>query len=310
MSRDIEITVISPVYMAENIVAELSLRLVKNLSKITNEFEIILIDDGSPDNSWSKICEIAKNEKRVKGYKLSRNFGQHHAITAGLDKCNGNWIVVMDCDLQDRPEEIIRLYNKAINGYDIVYASRANRKDHFLKKLSSVVFYKTFTYLSGYKQDSTVANFGIYNRKVIDAINSMREPLRIFSASARWVGFKFTSIKVNHDERFIGKSSYNFQKLIQFALNYALSYSLKPLILTVKLGFLITIISIIFSIYYIVSYYQGNIQQPGFTSIIISIWFLSGLIIFILGTIGIYVGETFRAIKNRPIYIIGDTTET
>ena len=131
MKNKIEISVVSPVYLAENIVAELSLRLVKNLSKITNEFEIILIDDGSPDNSWNKICEIAKNEKRVKGFQLSKNFGQHHAITAGLDRCDGDWIIVMDCDLQDRPEEIIRLYKKANEGFDIVYASRTNRKTIF-----------------------------------------------------------------------------------------------------------------------------------------------------------------------------------
>lgn len=307
MERNVRISVVSPVYKAEKIIIELCSRLVTSLSRITNDFEIILIDDGSPDNSWNKICEIAKNEKRVKGYQLSRNFGQHNAITAGLDKCSGDWIVVMDCDLQDNPQEIIRLYNKAMEGYDIVYASRNNRKDPLLKKMSSVFFYKIFSYLSGHKQDGTVANFGIYNRKVIDAINTMREPLRIFSASVRWAGFNFTSIKVNHDERFIGKSSYSWKRLIRFALDYALSYSKKPLILTIKLGFSITLISFICSFYYIIKYFNGKIQQPGFTSLIISIWFLSGLIIFILGIVGIYVGETFRATKNRPIYIIGDS---
>jgi polyisoprenyl-phosphate glycosyltransferase len=307
MSENIKISIVIPVYRAERIIDELCKRLKLHVSQISDRYEIILVDDCSPDNSWNKISENAKNDKRIKGYQLSRNFGQHNAITAGLDKCSGDWTVVMDCDLQDNPQEIIRLYNKAIEGYDIVYASRNNRKDPLLKKMSSVLFYKIFSYLSGHKQDGTVANFGIYNRKVIDAINTMREPLRIFSASVRWTGFNSTSIKVNHDERFIGKSSYSWKSLISFALDYALSYSQKPLTLTIKLGFSITLISFICSLYYIISHFNGKIQQPGFTSLIISIWFLSGLIIFILGIVGIYVGETFRGTKNRPIYIIRDS---
>ena len=127
MSKHNKIAVVVPVYMAEKIVDELCSRLIFNLTQITESFEIILIDDSSPDNSWDKIKENTLKDDRIKGYLLSRNFGQHHAITAGIDKADAEWVVVMDCDLQDRPEEIVQLYNKALGGFNIVLASRQNR---------------------------------------------------------------------------------------------------------------------------------------------------------------------------------------
>ena len=302
--KNIHISIVSPVYRAEFIVDELVRRLKAELSRITENYEIILVEDCGPDNSWDRIVENCMAEPRVKGIKFSRNFGQHHAITAGLDYCSGEWVVVMDCDLQDRPEEIIKLYNEAQKGYDIVYASRVHRRDGFFKRTTSTLFYKVFSYLSGSKQDGTVANFGIYSRKVIDAVNTLREPLRVFSAMTRWVGFRHTSVGVQHGERYEGESSYNWSRLIDFALDYAISYSQKPLKLAVKLGLTISALSVVYSIYVIVAHYMGIITQSGYTSLIISIWFLSGLIIFILGIIGLYVGKTFEGIKNRPIYIV------
>jgi polyisoprenyl-phosphate glycosyltransferase len=298
------LSIVSPVYKAEKIIDELVARLTAELSKITDSYEIVLVEDAGPDNSWDKIVENCKKYPHVKGIKFSRNFGQHHAITAGLDYCVGEWVVVMDCDLQDRPEEIINLYTEAQKGYDIVYARRKQRQDKFMKRMTSQLFYFVFSYLSGSKQDGTVANFGIYHRKVIDAINTMREPLRVFSAMSRWVGFKHSSIDVEHASRFEGTTSYNWSRLIDFALDYAISYSQKPLKLAVRLGLTISCLSVLYTIYVIIAYYSGIITQAGYTSLIISIWFLSGLIIFILGIIGLYVGKTFEGIKNRPIYII------
>ena len=150
------------------------------LSKITDSFEIILIDDCSSDSSWIKIKENSLKDTRIKGFLLSKNFGQHHAITAGIDKSNADWVVVMDCDLQDRPEEIVKLYNKAMQGFDMVLALRKKRKDHLFKKISSKIFYLTLSFFSGMKFNGKVGNFGIYNKKVIDNINEMREPFRFF----------------------------------------------------------------------------------------------------------------------------------
>ena len=305
-SSNIHLSIVSPVYRAELIVEELVKRINAAVASITDSYEIILVEDCGPDNSWAKIEEECKKDSRVKGIKLSRNFGQHHAITAGLDHSKGAWIVVMDCDLQDRPEEIPNLYKKAQEGYDIVYARRKDRKDKFIKRMSSKLFYSAFFYLSGIKQDSTIANFGIYSRKAINAINSLREPMRGFAPMAKWVGFKNTAIDVVHAERFEGESSYNWSRLIKLALDIAISYSDKPLKLVIKTGMFISLFSLLYIIYTLICYFTGVIKLTGFTSLIISIWFLSGLIIFTLGVIGQYVGRSFEGIKNRPIYIIDE----
>lgn len=301
------ISVVSPVYRAERIVPELVKRLHAQLATLTTDYEIILVDDRSPDDSWSQITTACSVDHRVKGLRLSKNFGQHHAITAGLDRCKGDWVVVMDCDLQDRPEEINHLYQEALRGYDIVFARRAQRQDGAIKKLSSKIFFGVFSYLSGIKQDGTISNFGIYSRKAINAINTLREPMRAFSPMARWVGFKKTAIDVTHAQRFEGKTSYSWSRLIDLGLDIAIAYSDKPLKLAVKLGLSISFLAIIFTLYNIYAYFAGIIRVPGYASIIISIWFLAGLIIFILGIVGLYIGKTFEGIKNRPIYIADET---
>jgi dolichol-phosphate mannosyltransferase len=305
-----EISIVIPVYRAELIVDELVARLCAALDAITSQYEIILVDDCGPDKSWDKIVSNAANNNKIIGIKLSRNFGQHHAITAGLDKCTGNWVVVMDCDLQDQPEEIGKLYQKAKEGYDIVFARRAQRQDTFIKRFTSQLFYKGFAYLSGIPQDGTIGNFGIYNRKVILAINSMREPMRAFAPMARWVGFNRTAIDVAHAERFEGSSSYNWSRLITLALDIAMAYSDKPLKLTVKLGIGISVLSVLYTLYNIVLYNMGIIKLSGYTSLIVSIWFLSGLTIFTLGILGLYLGKVFEGIKDRPLYIIDKTTHS
>ncbi len=300
------ISIVSPVYRAENIVDKLVTEIIKSVSQITENFEIILVEDGSPDDSWAKIEENCQKDTRVKGIKLSRNFGQHYAITAGLDHAQGEWIVVMDCDLQDRPEEIPNLYKKAKEGFDVVLAQRHQRKDNFFKKLFSWAFYKVLSYLTGVKHDESVANFGIYHKKVIEAVKQMRESIRVFPIMVRWVGFKQTKLKVEHAEREEGKSSYNFKRLLNFALDIILAYSDKPIRLTIKTGLLISFLSFIFAIILLVQYFLGKITVAGYASLIISIWFFSGLIMMTLGVIGLYVGKIFEGVKNRPIYVIKD----
>lgn len=297
------ISIVTPVYKAENIVDELVNRLEIELKKITTDYEIILVEDGGPDQSWERIIQCGSKNNKVKGIKLSRNFGQHHAITAGLDHCTGEWVVVMDCDLQDDPREIINLHQEAIRGYDIVFARRIQRKDSIFKNLSSVFFFKVFSYLSGIKHDGSIANFGIYNKKVINTIRTMREPMRAFSPMVRWVGFRQGAIDVTHFGRFEGKSSYSWNKLINLGIDIAVAYSDKPLKLAIKGGLAISLISILFAIYNIIAFYTGRIQQAGYASLIVSIWLLSGLIIFTLGIIGLYIGKTFDGTKGRPLYI-------
>ena len=285
-------------------IQELVSRLNTVLKRISDDYEIILVEDSSPDNSWSAIEEICKNDSNVKGIKLSRNFGQHYAITCGLNAAKGDWVVVMDCDLQDQPEEIPNLLNKANEGYDIVFAQRENRQDTFLKKLSSTLFYKVFSYLTETEQDASIANFGIYNRKVIASILSMNDYIRYFPTMVQWVGFDSVKLKVKHDSRFEGKSSYTLSKLLRLAFNSIISFSDKPLRILAKLGFYISSISFLIGVFYLYQYFSGQIIVLGFTSIIITIAFLSGIIILTLGLVGIYVGKTFDQSKQRPTYII------
>ena len=298
------LSIVSPVYKAEKILDELIRRIHESVSTITSDYEIILVEDGSGDGSWQKIEAHSKTDNHIKGIKLSRNFGQHNAITAGLDHCLGDWIVVMDCDLQDQPEEIPKLYNEALKGFDIVYAKRKQRHDSYFKMITSKIFYKLFAWLSGVPQDGTIANFGIYSSKAINAVNELREPLRSFATMIKWVGFKSTGIYVEHANRFEGKSTYNFRRLLHLALDISLSFSDKPLRMTVKLGAIISGSAFLFGIYTLYKYFTGQITEPGFASLIVSLWFLSGLIIFILGVIGLYLGKVFEGIKDRPLYII------
>ena len=302
-------SIVSPVYNAEKIIPALVERIDKAVSAITEDYEIILVEDGGPDNSWAAIEEISRNNKRVTGIKLSRNFGQHYAITAGLDQSKGDWVVVMDCDLQDQPEEIIKLYQKAQEGFDIVLARRFNRKDKKIKRIFSALFYRTLGYLTGSEQDESVANFGIYHRKVIDSISLMRESIRYFPTMIKWVGFKSAKVDVIHEPRTEGRTSYNFKKLMRLALDIILAYSDKPVRLLIKFGVVVSLFSFIFAIRALILWLMGKTQVLGYTSMIISIWFLSGLIISTLGLVGLYVGKTFEGVKNRPIYIIEKKTD-
>lgn len=300
----IKISVVSPVYRGEKMVSELVRRNIEALDGMSVDYEIILVNDASPDESWREIeKECAKNPK-VKGLSLSRNFGQHYAITAGLRYASGEWIVVMDCDLQDRPEEIPNLYSKTLEGYDSVLAQRVQRSHGWFKKMGSKCFYKVFSYLTETKQDASVANFGIYNSKVIDAVLSMGDAMRYFPTQIQWVGFKKAYLPIQHDERAEGKSTYNFSRLFRLALDTIISFSDKPMRLMVKLGMVVTLIAFILGIVYFVQYFMGVIYVMGFASLIISLWMIGGIIISLIGVVGIYLGKLFEKAKDRPTFIV------
>lgn len=301
---EIKLSIVSPVYKSEKIVDELISRLNTVIATQGIAFEIILVEDGSGDNTWKSICEVCKQHSHVKGVKLSRNFGQHYAITCGLEMAKGDWIVVMDCDLQDRPEEIPKLLKKALEGYEIVFAQREQRKDVFLKRITSKLFYFLFSYLTGTKQDASIANFGIYHKKAIQSVLSMQDGIRYFPTLIQWVGFEKAKVKVNHDCRFEGKSSYTWGKLIGLATRNIVSFSNKPLEFFVRLGLVVSFISFITGLVYLYNYFTGKITVLGFTSIIITITFLSGIIILCLGIMGIYLGNIFEQVKQRPLFIV------
>lgn len=306
MDKSPIISVVSPIYKAEFFVEKLVFEIQKVMSVIDVDYEIILVDDRSPDNSWIRMKELSNSNPKVKSIRLSRNFGQHPAIMAGLSKAQGEWIVVMDCDLQDQPKELEKLYNKTIEGFDIVLARRAQRKDSNLKKLSSKIFSKVYGFFTDTKYDNEIGNFGIYNKKVIESILQVSDYIKFFPLFVNFVGYNSTSIEVEHASRESGSTSYSFSKLISLAFNSIISFSNKPLKIFVKFGIIISLLSFLVGTYYLYEAFTNRIEVIGYTSIIVSIWFLSGVIITTIGITGIYVGKIFDQTKNRPVFIIDE----
>jgi glycosyltransferase involved in cell wall biosynthesis len=300
------ISIVVPLYRCDKAVKELTDRISTTLGALKLSFEIIYVNDASPSADWEAVTQIAQENTRVKGLSLSRNFGQHYAITAGLNYASGDWVVVMDGDLQDQPEDIPLLYNKAQEGFDIVLARRLERQHSLLKRTGSKWFYKTLAYLTDTEQNAEIANFGIYRKNVIAAILSMKDKTRYFPTMVRWVGFKRTEIGVNHAARKEGKSSYNLKALLNLALNTILSFSDKPLRLTVKAGIFISFAAFIFAAVTFIRALTGHIVVSGYSSMIISIWLLSGVIITLIGMLGLYIGKIFDQVKDRPTYLVAE----
>ncbi len=302
-----KISVVIPIYGCRAALPELHRRLTESVSSLTNDYELILVNDNCPQNSWEVIEEISKNDSHVKGIELSRNFGQMKAILAGLDYANGDWIVVMDCDLQDRPEEIPRLYAKAQEGYDAVFARRAERKDNPLKVFLASMFYKVYQFATDGNYDGAVCNFSIVKNDVIKNYCRMREQHRGYVMYIRWMGYRCTTIDVEHNDRYEGKSSYSLKKRINMALELLTSQSDKVLRLFASLGFIMSLIAFLVIIGLIIYHYTADVSV-GWTSMIATTVLMGGLIIMVVGIVGIYVGNIFMQTKDRPLYIVRQIT--
>ena len=302
-----DLSVVSPVYRGEKMLSELVERIHKAISPLTDNYEIVLVNDCSPDNSWERISQICKVDKKVKGINLSRNFGQPYAITAGLTYAKGNYIAVIDCDLQNKPEDLPAMYQKALEGYDVVSARRVVREDTFMKRMSSAIFHRVYDFLSGFDTDKAVAEFGIYSRKIVDVYCSIPEYSRSFVELIHTLGFKKTTVDVLHDHRLEGKSSYNLYRLLKLSYNSIISNSNRPLHLAVALGLMMSILSFLMAIYNIFAKFWGLNEVAGYTSTIFSIWFVGGLLLLMMGVLGLYIGKIFDQVKGRPVFIVSDT---
>lgn len=300
------LSIVSPVYMGEKMVAPLVARIGKSMKAITEDYEIILVNDCSPDDSWTEITRQCATDMRIKGVNLSRNFGQHYAITAGLRFATGQWVVVMDCDLQDRPEEIPNLLKKAHEGWDIVFARREKRQDSIFKRLSSALFHRVYDWMSGSKTDKTIANFGIYSQQVIAEYNRMPETARSFGTLISYLGFRRTAISVQHAIRLEGSSSYNLRKLLKLSFNIMISNTNKPLRLAVEVGFIIAAVAFLLALYNLAAKWSGIIEVQGFTTTVFSIWFVGGLLLAMMGVLGLYIDKIFEQVKGRPLFVVMD----
>ncbi len=300
------LSIVSPIFNADGIVAEFVRQVKSSILTVTEDFEIILVEDGSEDRSWGKIEEECKSDSRIKGVKLSRNFGQHYAITAGIHLVTGDFAIVMDCDLQDDPKYIPVLLATAQEGYDIVYTIKDTRKHSVLKNITAYLFNSMFNWLidnKTWKSSSQVGSYSLLSRKVINAFKIVNDYRRHYLMVLRWLGFQSTFVPIVHRERYSGRSSYGFFKLLNHAIDGIVSQSDKLLRLTVVLGFSLSILSFLAGLYIFIS----SLIRPflsGWASLSILILFVGGLIITSLGISAIYIGKIFEQTKGRPLFII------
>jgi dolichol-phosphate mannosyltransferase len=299
--------VVVPVLNEETVIKELVSRLLKVMSKVGETFEIIVVDDGSSDHTWGFLKEICEENRTVKAISFSKNFGHHVAITAGLHESLGEWVVVMDGDLQDRPEVIPQLIEETKKGFDVVFVSRTNRPETVLYKFFQKLFYFLLRLLSGVNFDSTQANFSIINRKVVEGFKRFPEKARFYGSTVKWLGFNSTFIKADHGIRFNGKSSYTLRKRINLASDIIISFSEKPLKIAIGLGFFLSSVSVLIFTWTLFAKITWGYSVTGWASIIAAIFLTGGAILSILGILGVYIGRIFTEVKNRPLYIVQDS---
>ena len=298
-----EFSIIAPLYNEKDNIFEFIARINETVKETVKEFEIIFVDDGSSDGTWSEVEKFAQRQKNIKAIKFTRNFGHHYAISAGLEVAEGLWTVVMDSDLQDRPEAIPELLKEAKKGFDVVFVNRIARKDSRIYLALQKIFYFCLNMLSGIKFDSRQGNFSIISYKVVDAYNKIPENARFYVSTIKWLGFKSSSIDFNHDQRFSGKPGYSISKRISLAVDIIISFSNRPLKISILLGAFFSTTSFFLFLVIVENAIAKKYIVSGWASLIASILFSTGIILIVLGTIGIYIGRIFNEVKRRPLYI-------
>ena len=302
------ISIVIPVYGDKRLVKMLYDKLIESLNKINIEFEIIMVNDCCPYGSGEEIAKLAQIDKRVKLVDLQRNFGQHLAIKAGLDNITAKgYTIVMDCDLQDNPEDIIRFYKKIKEtNADVVFGYRAKRAEGFLKKLYSKTAHLLINKLSETSniEDKDTGNYSIFNQKVLKELQSKNEPYFVFGTVIAWAGFSVEYIEIEQEQRAAGKSGYNFIKGLNHLKRMIVNNSNKPLIFAGICAFVMFILCILFVIKLLIGYFFFNQRFLGWTSMMVSLFFIASLLFAYLGLLGIYVGQIFKISQGRPLYTV------
>jgi polyisoprenyl-phosphate glycosyltransferase len=300
---EIELSVVIPVYGCEGCLRALHDRLRAALSGLTESFEIVLVDDCSPDGAWETIGELAREDHSVRGFRLSRNFGQHAAITAGLAQARGRWTVVMDCDLQEPPEEIPRLYAKAHQGYDIVFTRRSGSPGSRFRAAAGRAYMRLRRFLLRTGEATNAGTLSILSRKVVDAFLTLRDKDREYLIALEWLGFRHATIEVERAERYEGRSSYTPGRLLRVAVEGMFFQTTILLRWIVFLGFFVAFAGVLLAAYYVYTYFTTT-PLPGYTSLAVLMLLLGGFIIVSMGVIGLYVGKVFEQVKGRPLFLI------
>lgn len=305
----VEISVVVPVYGCDECLHALHERLTRSVAPLDSSYEFVFVDDRSPDGSWETLREIAAGDEHVRLVRLSRNFGQHPAITAGLAQATGRWVVVTDCDLEDPPEEIPRLYAKAQEGYDTVLSRRKRRRQSPFRRFTAYAYRRLANFLAGADLYPDLTNLSIVSRKVVDAFLELRDLDRQYLLILLWLGFEHTTIEVEQEPRHAGRSAYKFSELVRVALDGIFFQTATLLRWVIYGGFAIAFVGVVAAGSLIAYSYAAHNPPPGWASLGVLVMLLSGVIVISTGVTGLYVGKVFGQVKGRPLYVVDTEIE-
>jgi polyisoprenyl-phosphate glycosyltransferase len=313
-ARRIELSVVIPCFNESGNVDALTRELTAVLTGLARQeqwaddaWQVIFVDDGSRDNTWALVEAAHQRDARITGIKLSRGFGHHIAVSAGLDHATGQSVVVMDGDLQDPPDAIPLLYEKRKAGFDLIYSTRVDRQDPLLKRINSRLFWGAMNRISGLHMPPTQMMLRMMSRRFVDAIVQMRETQRFVHGMMAWAGFRVTTVDVQHRARHAGRTNYNVWRQLRLAVYAITSFSTTPLRLASILGLVTSIASFTAGVGLIVAKFAYGYSVEGWASIITSVYFLGGIQLLVLGIIGEYLGKTYKEVQRRPLYFVSES---
>lgn len=302
--RPESISVLIPVFNNQEILDELHKRLVQVLPLLFKEYDIVFVDDGSQDDSWKKIAALKAVDDHIVGIKLMRNFGQQNAIAAGLDHVSGDIVVLMDSDLQDRPEDIPRLVEALMReNASMAIAKWKSRRDAWFKKFVSRLFYRVSQGITKIKHEPSLGVYRAIRKDVVEEMKKYHEKTASTLSLLYWIGWDYTTVELDRDVRFAGKSGYTLRKMLKLALDRIFSFSMFPIRVAIYSGLIISILSFLLGLILIIRYFSGEVAS-GWTSSVVLILFFFGMNFLFLGVIGEYLGRVFKESKQRPKFII------
>lgn len=301
------LSVIIPSYNEERNVGIMYERLTKTLSEITDSYEMIFVNDCSKDQTLLRIKELAERDSHVKYLSFSRNFGHQIAVSAGLDFCTGEAVVIIDGDLQDPPELISKMYERYKEGYKVVYAKRKTREgETWFKKATAKIFYRLLASMTSIDIPVDVGDFRLIDRVIVEHLRNMPEKSKYIRGQIAWIGYKQTFVEYHRDARLYGTTNYPLKKMLRFALDGITAFSDKPLKIASGLGIFSAIVSLLALVYALVSHFCFHATITGWTSLILSVLFIGGVQLITIGIIGEYIARINNDVRNRPLYILDE----
>ena len=309
LQSKLKFSVVISAFNEEENLEVLYARLVKVMRSLGEPHEMVFVDDGSTDSSFQILTNLHRKDGNVKVIRFTRNFGHDVARAAGLSYCRGENAILMDADLQDQPEDIPKLLAKLREGYDIVYGRRRTRRDGFFKNATSKAYFRLLSKLTDGAVDPEVGSLQIIARRVIDCMNELGERCRFYGGLLGWLGFPYALVDVEHGERLAGKTKYSLWKLMRYAADGVISFSDVPLHVAGYFGLLVSAVSFVLGVYVLIRWFVWGIPVAGYASIVVSIFFLGGLVLVVLWAVGQYIGRIHTEVKQRPLYVIRDMIE-